>query len=631
MKKYKLKYTRSKYIFPCIGVSNEINKLKQLNLLISLNNPPKIYYKSNLIIEINTNKQGFKTDWFGDCIYIYNPASNYYFFIGLINNYLFGFGNWNFKMSKKNIILLGLITEFFNNYQSTNPIKPNGDLYLELFENLKDKKLILEKVKGFVVQIPYKNYRPQIELIQWFKRFEEKSNAWDLIRDYFFESFKWKLNAPRINEFDIQEVWNDSWILYRLNMYNPESSFKYNWIVSSRENEYKFNKISGWNYINIIEDLKWYNPNLAVDLLKDQFGLIRENDGGNESQPPLLSYCFLELAKLIGNYNILENAYQLMIKNLKWLEKNRYFEEYGLFGYRMKAKQILQENSLENNTPRFFNQFDGKKWIKIDPNKERKIIAVDLNSQMADYYQNLGVIGMLNEDEKSNKYFEKAEKIIENVQQYLWNDENNFFFDYDLETKTQQPIYTSSSFWTLFGGCCLKGQLSKFIDHLVNPNEFWTDLPIPSISINSPFFNNDLSSGAAWISQNYWLIIGLRRYNLEDLAAQLSRKILNFITKSYLKYRKFYEFYNPINLNQNNLKWKKEQNGPAVEDVGNFPIHSIYYHGLLGAEIVDDCLTFYPNWKYIPSDLSIKLYYNGKIHEISAEKYKTKIIEIRRD
>ncbi|MHA1341174.1 MAG: MGH1-like glycoside hydrolase domain-containing protein [Promethearchaeota archaeon] len=696
MDENQLRYSKSSYIFPCIDVSNDTNSLKQLNILVEFSRKPNIYYKDALLLEINTaaslndkinkgknnkieNKRnlGYKVDWFGDCLYIYNIATNSYFFIGFINNYLVGYGNYQFSINKKGVRKKKIAPHIFENFRATNPIidgglnlkdiidkqgkksisgRENSDKNREVIHNngSKDNKTN-EYVEGFIFSIPYKKYKSKYNLVAWFSGFNKDDYAWDVIRDYFIDSFKWKLNAPKINESDLKEVWDDAWVLYRLNMYYPEGPFKYRWITPCRHTDYQYDKIAMWDTLHIIEDIKWYDPNLAVNLLEMQFELFRGTDGmlaqdmscgdkfdGHKiqtkeggrnfrvSQPPMWSYCFLELSKLLGHYNICGDAFSRMIKNIKWWEENRYFEEIGLFGYEMPAIDIAYESGLDNS-PRFFNQYDGNKWKKIASNKVRRIITVDLNAQMADYYQNLGVIAMMREDERSNDYFHKAEQIIENIQHYLWDDDYTFFFDYDIETNTRQPIFSGATFWTLYGGCVLKGKLDKMIMHLTNPNKFWTDFPIPSIAIDSPFFEQDMWCGPTWLSQNYWYIIGLRRYNLEDLAAQLSRKCLNYLSNSYYSYKKFYEFYNPIGFDQKRLKRKGSFPGSPADYVGHFPIHSIYYYGLLGAEFLDECLNFIPKWKYIPSDLSLKLYYSNKQYTLSAEKYKTKYLEIARN
>ena len=224
----------------------------------------------------------------------------------------------------------------------------------------------------------------------------------------------------------------------------------------------------------------------------------------------------------------------------------------------MTPTEIGSESGLDNS-PRFFNQFDGEKWRKFPLKKIRKLIAVDLNAQMADYYQNIGVIAMMKEDSRSAEYFSKAEQLIDNMQIYLWDDDENFFFDYDAEMKTKQPLYSASSFWALFGGCVLKGKLNKVINHMVNPNKFWTELPIPSIAIDSEFFSPDMWMGPTWVSQNYWFIIGLKRYNFGSLAAQLAQKSLKYLENSYYNYNKFYEFYNPLGISQKKLMRKKSR------------------------------------------------------------------------
>ena len=250
---------------------------------------------------------------------------------------------------------------------------------------------------------------------------------------------------------------------------------------------------------------------------------------------------------------------------------------------------------------------------------------------MADYYQNLGVIAMMKQDERSNDYFAKAERLIERMQELLWDDEKKFFFDYDIDQGEQQPMFTASAFWTLFGGCVLKGNLDDFVAHMTNPNKFWTDLPIPSIAVDSEFFEPDMWSGPTWLSQNYWFMVGLRRYNFGDLAAQLAKKCLKYLSSSYINYHKFYEFYNPVGLSQKALKRKGKKPGPPADYVGHLPLHSMFYYGMLGAEILDESLSFIPYWDSVQKDMKIQVYYNNELRELVSVRNETKLLEILRN
>ncbi|MCP4761363.1 MAG: hypothetical protein GY870_06250 [archaeon] len=632
-------YSKSYYIFPGIDVSEDVNSLKQLYVTVNLGPSPNISKDGRILLKIGTQGERYKTNWFGDCIEIKDPITNKYIFFGFINNYLIGYGNFPFEFIGKSLKKLKIESKEIDE-KNLNENNENG------------------LMKGFYLSIPYKKYKSSFNFSKFITNFDGNGPNYYNIRKLFKPSIDWKQNAPKIFYEDLENLWLDSWVLHRINTFNPENFFEHNWTCPSRFSETHYDKLAMWDTIHIIEDLKWYDIETASNMIKMHFGLFRESDGmaardrvcgskldgnnykdrfqGNSfkmSQPPLWSYAFMELSKMVGDYGLGEDALEQMGKNIEWWERNRFIPEYNLFGYNsFSPREIGRESGLDNS-PRFYNQFDGFNWKKISEKEKRKLITVDLNSQMADYYQNLGVFAMINEDERMPEYFSKAEHLIDSMQEFLWDDKNKFFFDFDFDRNIEkrQPIFAASSFWSLFGGCVLKGKLTDFLENLTDPKLFWTELPVPSVAVNSPFYTTESWSGPSWISQNYWIILGLRRYNMGSLASELAKKCLVYLENSYLNYSKIFQFYNPISISQSDLS-NRDKIGPYPNYIGHFPLHSLFYYGIMGAEILDNDINFIPNWNSLKTNnVDFEFYYNKKKYSFKPKKKETKIIEIHRD
>ncbi len=182
------------------------------------------------------------------------------------------------------------------------------------------------------------------------------------------------------------------------------------------------------------------------------------------------------------------------------------------------------------------------------------------------------------------------------MQKWLWDPNTQFFYDYDLDQQVIQPVKTAAAFYALFGGIAKKSQASSLIDHLTNPNEFWTGLPIPSVAIDDPFYSQELWQGPVSIDQDFWLIIGLQRYNLNTTVVQLSEKILQYLNNSFNLYRSVFEFYPPMSYNMQGLSFQGNAHNARELHLGNTPLHSIFFRGILGGEILDDSINFIPDW-----------------------------------
>jgi hypothetical protein len=344
--------------------------------------------------------------------------------------------------------------------------------------------------------------------------------------------------------------------------------------------------------------------------------------------PPIISYSIIELSKLLGNKHVCSESMEWMEENLQWWEQYRYFPEIGLFGYKNMRVEDIAEETQQPNSPRWHYQFHREKWRKIPPKKIRNIISVDLNAQMSDYYQNLGVIALCKEEHSIAKnYFDTAERLIDNMHNILWDKDEKFYFDYDLDVGCIQPLYSSSSFWSLFGGCVFKQDLNDYVNHLINPEKFWS-LSIPSIAFDSPFFSNQCWAGPAWISLNYWIIIGLHRYNLGSLASQIGLKVLKYLENSYYNYNKLFQFYNPLTISQQQIQ-NINRASPLPNYLGHAPVHAIFYYGLMKGTLLEEDFHMIPDWTQIKSQLEFEVYYNNKKHQFKPER-QTKILEVSR-
>ena len=99
MKAPNLQYTKSIYLFPAIDVSEDVNHLKQLYVIISLSGMPRVFFNEAAIIEIKTVGERYVFDWFGDCIQLQDKLNNELMFIGFINNVLIGYGTIPFALN----------------------------------------------------------------------------------------------------------------------------------------------------------------------------------------------------------------------------------------------------------------------------------------------------------------------------------------------------------------------------------------------------------------------------------------------------------------------------------------------------------------------------------------------------
>lgn len=119
------------------------------------------------------------------------------------------------------------------------------------------------------------------------------------------------------------------------------------------------------------------------------------------------------------------------------------------------------------------------------------ILAVDMN---ANHYGDLMALSqmatLLGKDAEAAQWKTDAKAIKVKMFQYLWNEDDGFFYDVD-KNNVQRKI-RSSTIFHLFLERVLDPVEDKAIidqlyrEHIKNPDEFWTPYPFPSVAVNDP-------------------------------------------------------------------------------------------------------------------------------------------------
>lgn len=121
-------------------------------------------------------------------------------------------------------------------------------------------------------------------------------------------------------------------------------------------------------------------------------------------------------------------------------------------------------------------------------------------------------------------YFEnQRDKFIRLVAEHCWDEKSGFYYDRDADTgELRDFVKHVGGFLPLLFGIPSPPQAERLVRHLTNPGEFWTEFPVPSLSLDSPDFRPDgYWSGRSWPSYNFIIVRGLLNYGYLDIADQL--------------------------------------------------------------------------------------------------------------
>jgi glycogen debranching enzyme len=136
---------------------------------------------------------------------------------------------------------------------------------------------------------------------------------------------------------------------------------------------------------------------------------------------------------------------------------------------------------------------------------------------------------------------QRADEIVERMMAKLWEERTGLFRarHNGLAIETRTPF----NLFPLLSGRLPRAVADRLVAHLIDPNEFWSPYPVPTVALDDPKFNPwQMWRGPTWVNVNYLLIEGLARSGYSELARELRRRTLALIAG----HDDIYEYYNPV-------------------------------------------------------------------------------------
>lgn len=136
------------------------------------------------------------------------------------------------------------------------------------------------------------------------------------------------------------------------------------------------------------------------------------------------------------------------------------------------------------------------------------------------------------------KSMKKTEKALEE----LWDPLSMEYFSRDFLTHKLLKQSTIAALLPLYAGCISQERAEILVKLLENEHRFGPAYPVPSVSVDSPWFKPKAYwQGPTWVNMNWLIIDGLKRYKFNNHAAALIESTLELVQKAG-----FYEYFSPI-------------------------------------------------------------------------------------
>ena len=445
-------------------------------------------------------------------------------------------------------------------------------------------------------------------------------------------------SQPRLDMSDrIDVLWEHAHQLHRVNTYEPEPPFIYEWECPTRADGYLSRVLGHTDTVHVVWDwllvdatrarqefenyLKSYDPatsQLALDVAPTAEDIWPEghrvNDDGRcmvSSHPPIWPEIAWQLYLATGDRSWLAVTYEVAKLNIAWWERERDRDRDGLFEYADTRFPQPWESGCDGS-PRF------------DQLTSDGFACVDLNAQLVIFYRNLVRFALeLGERDAAAEWAQRQDRLEHLVRERLWDAEVGWFFDRCDDELVR--VRTTAGLWTVCAGIPTPEQTDAMLMHVENPREFNTSFPLPSVAADETTFSNVSWRGPCWPALNLWFTMGLRHAGRTEFAGWLIRRTLDVMAEVLTTDGAIYEFYNPQGVEQDGLRRFDfaGEGGPVRRYyAGQAPVRAMVLSGLLGVEPTREGLLIEPAQESIEKDVTVEFMIGGKLYTLETHKKK---------
>ncbi len=260
---------------------------------------------------------------------------------------------------------------------------------------------------------------------------------------------------------------------------------------------------------------------MLPDAVYDE-GVIAEIDHpirAEVTKPPILAWAALKLHETDPSLDFLQEVYVPLVRwNAWWFSMND-DDVDGLAQYNHPYSSGLDDSPL---------------WDFGMP-----VESPDINTYLCVQMGSLAVMAeALGMEAEGKMWRRRAAAIVRRMIEDFW-DENAGYFRAFHENQPI-PVFTPFNLYPLWTGQLPDWIRDRLIAHLIDPNQFWGQHVIPTVSRNDPHYDpGTMWRGPVWVNINYFLIEALRQIGRHDLSNELLSKTLALV----MRQPSIYEYY----------------------------------------------------------------------------------------
>ncbi len=374
-------------------------------------------------------------------------------------------------------------------------------------------------------------------------------------------------NVPHFGCSDpyIQKYYWYRWYGLKLNSINVKKfNLEYPCVFEGPNEDWFRNHISYSAQCHMLEARWMHNPDLAqgsiLNFIENQLdnGYIPGGVGAHYNTPNMYhanwGYGVLELDKVHPDLEFLRKVYEPLKLYMEYFDTERDKENSSLYDVVDQG-----ETGQEYMSRYLFVDEKADEWGPIQlKGIDATVYMYELQRSLAEMARQLG------KKDEAEVWDERAKTTKEAILTKMWDGERNIFCDVAPKTWEKSPYKAAVCFYPFMTDLASEVHLSAIRKHLLNPDEFWTEWPVPSTSIDDPYFSSWAEwkdkrhdcpwNGRVWPMTNSHVAEALARASLSldpalrSKAAELIRKFIKMMFYDQnIERPNCYEHYNPFN------------------------------------------------------------------------------------
>lgn len=359
--------------------------------------------------------------------------------------------------------------------------------------------------------------------------------------------------APKSDRNVVRRTYHKCVSVMKVNSLSPEGEFENRWTTPDRwPHAHMWLWDSAFHAIGLRHiSARWARDALLAVLSRqrdDGFIPHRMAPDGSRSgitQPPILAWAAWRVHERSPDRAFLNSCYPRLAALIEWHLAHSDRNRNHLYEWQDS------DASGMDNSPRF---------------ERGAHDAVDLSAYLANDMEYLARIAeALGNLDAAAQWRAQREKVAQQINSLMWDPGAAFYYDLDAQGQ-RIPLKTEAGFCPLFAGVCTGEQARALRQHLREPAEFWTPLPVPSVAADEDSFSDDMWRGPVWVNYNYMIIEGLRHYQFDEDADALCQKTIDAVARWWEIDGVIYEFYDSADAVSPSALHRKGKVGTCIKD-----------------------------------------------------------------